>query len=104
MEAHPNNADSPYTRKGYLKLAHIMEFNPAGAIFRRFDGLTALSLLSLQAEILIVKKELEEQSISGDVLNLGCMEVLLESGGEQLKTLKKLRILMKDYSKSREVY
>lgn len=45
------------TRDGYQRIAYIMQEEPNFAVFRRFDDINMLQLLSLQAEIMDVRKE-----------------------------------------------
>jgi len=49
--------DYTHPQRGYPRLADLMGKEKDIAIFRRFDDLNILSLLSLQAEIVQLEKE-----------------------------------------------
>jgi hypothetical protein len=51
---------------GYPKLARLMSLAPETAIFRRFNDLTMLNLLRLQAELQELENQLEETRIEDE--------------------------------------
>ena len=65
---------SPPKPRGYPKLASLMGYHPETAIFRRFDHLNMLNLLSLQAELTHLEVRLQdirsEDETSGDPLRM----------------------------------
>lgn len=60
--------------RGYAKLSTLMGQHPETAVFRRFDGLNMLNLLSLQAELTDLELQLqhirEEDDTSEDPLRM----------------------------------
>lgn len=58
-----------WRRQGYPKLAKVFGRNQEHAIFRRFGPLAMLNLMSLQAEILDLEKELENITEQDDKTN-----------------------------------
>ena len=67
------SATAPKLR-GYPKLATLMGHHPETAIFRRFNHLNMLNLLSLQAELTDLELQLQhvrqEDETSGDPLRM----------------------------------
>jgi hypothetical protein len=74
------------------------------AIFRRFDNLSILCLLSLQAEIIQMEKELmiayrvEDEAVDQEAANSANFRLARDSGSEQHRKLKALREMIKEYS------
>lgn len=76
------------------------------AIFRRFDNLSILCLLSLQAEIIQMEKELmiayrvedEDEAVAQEVAHSANFRLARDSNSEQHYKLKALRELLKEYS------
>lgn len=74
------------------------------AIFRRFDHLSILCLLSLQAEIIQMEKELmisyglEDQAWTQVAAHSTNFRMARDSNSEQHQKLKSLRELLKEYS------
>ena len=68
---YPTMAPKP---RGYPKLATLMEHHSETAIFRRFDNLNMLNLLSLQAELTDLELQLQhirqEDETSDDPLRM----------------------------------
>ena len=76
------------------------------AIFRRFDDLNLLSLLSLQAEILELRQSLRRTCLLDDVHGdekenqySRNFKLSRDNNSEQYKSIENLRHKLKDYSK-----
>lgn len=100
-----------YQLKGYPRLANLMAKENEVAIFRRFDHLNFLSLLSLQSEIIQLEVELRIVSrVDDDEAQRGLsidtsqyaknFKILRESGSSQYTLLEKLRGRLREYSES----
>jgi len=96
-----------YKPQGYHRLAGIMARDKSMAIFRRFDDLTMLNLLSLQAEIVDLQKhfrlqcELDENSIVGIEKEYSQYFLKLhKSDGDQLRKLREIGEKIQKYSES----
>lgn len=59
-----------YSQRRYPRLAALMGKEKNVAIFRRFDDLNILCLLSLQAEIVQLEKEFKMECIADDTTRL----------------------------------
>ena len=85
-------------------MAALMSREKDVAIFRRFDNLNILCLLSLQSEIIHMEKELmiaycvEDEAVAQDVAHSANFRLARDSNGEQHHKLKALRELLKEYS------
>jgi hypothetical protein len=94
--------------QGYQRLASIMARDRSLAIFRRFDDVLLLSLLSLQAEILekcqLFRRQCELDESSKDPQRMDYSKYFLalhnskSSNGAQLDLLIDLRTKLKEYS------
>lgn len=102
-----NNNDQ---HKGYHRLAAVIAADNSGAIFRSFDYLNALSLLSLQAEITELQAHFQYQC-SADDRSTDEDEKLYsqwflklreskERSGDQYAMLETLRERLSEYSES----
>jgi len=96
-----------YKPQGYHRLASIMARDKSMAIFRRFDDLTMLNLLSLQAEIVDLQKHLQLQCELDDTSRVGDEKEysqyflkLHKSDGDQLRKLRVIGEKIQKYSKS----
>lgn len=98
-----------YQPKGYPRLASLMAREKEVAIFRRFDYLNYLSLLSLQSEIVNLEAELRVASRADDASTQGAQaintsqyaknfKILRESGSSQYTILEKIRQKLREYS------
>lgn len=98
-----------YQPKGYPRLASLMAKEKEVAIFRRFDHLNLLSLLSLQSEIVNLEAELRVTSRADDGTTQGAQAInasqyaknfkmLRESGSSQYTILEKIRGKLREYS------
>ena len=92
--------------RGYHRLAALMSDDKDIAIFRRFDDLNFLSLLSLQAEILELRQSLHRACLIDDDHGeehekkySGNFKLSRKNDSEQHKSIKILRHKLKDYSK-----
>ena len=95
---------SPST--GYHKLAALMSDDKDVAIFRRFDDLNLLSLLSLQAEILELRQSLRRTCLLDDTHGdeheknyASNFKLSRDHESEQHKSIGALRQKLKNYSK-----
>ena len=59
--AQPISLVAPYKPQGYHRLANLMSRDKSIAIFRRFDALNILNILSLQTEIYDLQRQYEAQ-------------------------------------------
>lgn len=97
---------------GYSRLASLMGPNPELAIFRRFTILNAHTLLLLQAELVYLENKLqkcvEADNASGhddrkiydrDWQSLFESDTMPDGSTDQLKTLMRIRSVVKEYSK-----
>ena len=101
--------DYTHPQRGYPRLAALMGKEKDIAIFRRFDDLNILSLLSLQAEIVQLEKEFQIECAADE---LGGRQPALqfssnfqlsrESHSEQTRRLQAIKSLVKEYSTFRE--
>ncbi len=96
-----------YKPQGYPRLAGIMTRDKSTAIFRRFDDLTLLNLLSLQAEIVDLQKhfrlqcELDDNSKVGNEKEYSQYFLKLHnSDGDQLRKLREIGEKIQKYSES----
>ena len=94
------------TSRGYHKLAALMSDDKDIAIFRRFDDLNLLSLLSLQAEILELRQSLRRTCLLDDIHGQenekkysGNFKSSRDNNSEQYRMIGVLRHKLKDYSK-----
>ncbi|KAH0434544.1 hypothetical protein CcaCcLH18_05287 [Colletotrichum camelliae] len=98
-----------YQPKGYPRLASLMAKEKEVAIFRRFDHLNLLSLLSLQAEIVNLEAELRVASRADDASTQVAQaintsqyaknfKILRESGSSHYKILEKIREKLREYN------
>ena len=92
--------------RGYHRLAAIMSDDKDIAIFRRFDDLNLLSLLSLQAEILELRQSLRRTCLLDDIHGQedekkysSNFKLSRDNNSEQYKRIEALRLKLKDYSK-----
>lgn len=91
-------------QRGYPRLAALMSKEKDVAIFRRFDNLSILCLLSLQAEIIQMEKELmiayrvEDEAVPQEVAHSANFHLACENNCEQHRKLKMLREMLKEYS------
>ena len=101
-----NSCNMAFSSRGYHKLAAIMSDDKDIAIFRRFDDLNLLNLLSLQAEILELRQSLRRTCSLDD--NHGQENVKKYSSNfklsrnnnsEQYKSIEIIRQKLKDYSR-----
>lgn len=95
-----------YMPQGYHRLAGIMSRDKSIAIFRRFDDVSMLYLLSLQAEIVELKKqfslqcELDDSSRVGNEKEFSQYFLSLHtSKGNQFRSLRKIGDKVQKYSK-----
>ena len=103
-----STTDNLSNQDGYHKLATLMTRDESIAIFRRFDFVNMLSLLSLQAEIQEMQEEFRAQcqrdKISGDLekqMYSRWFQQLREAekgGSAQYQKLRDLRERVKEYS------
>ena len=92
--------------KGYHKLAALMSDDKDIAIFRRFDDLNLLSLLSLQAEILELRQSLRRTCLLDDTHGQeneknysSNFKLSRNNNSEQYKRIEVIRQKLKDYSR-----
>ena len=92
--------------RGYHKLAAIMSHDKDIEIFRRFDDLNLLSLLSLQAEILELRQSLRRTRLLDDTHGQenekkysSNFKLSRDNNSEQHRRIEVLRQKLKDYSK-----
>lgn len=108
-EQEPRSPLDPFPPRGYQKLASLMGNYHETAIFRRFDSLSMLNVLSLQAELLALQDELgdicfEDESSDDPAANAFAVNffALRESEGgindEQYQILIKIREKLREYS------
>ena len=97
-----------YSSKGYYKLADLMSNDKDIAIFRRFDDLNLLCLLSLQAEILELRQILRRTCFVDDTVGeenekkySGNFKLSRDDGSEQHKRIEVLREKLREYSEWR---
>lgn len=97
--------------RGYQKLASLMGNYHETAIFRRFDSLSMLNILSLQAELIVLQNELQEicsedESPDDPAANAFAVNffALRQSEGrsndEQYQIFVKIREKLREYSES----
>jgi hypothetical protein len=99
--------------QGYHRLASLMSIDTSIAIFRRFDEINMLNLLSLQAEIFELQTNFRLECYLDDTSDDPSKRDFLtyflrphqskEKSGEQYSMLLTLRDKMKIYSKSLHV-
>ena len=106
MAATTNAPQGVQRKRGYRRLAEFMAWDPATAIFPRFQAANLNNLLLLQAEI----SELEEQlndatdaddNADGESRKYSCDWSLLRQEGEtslQWRTCQALRTKLAEYS------
>ncbi|KAF4823574.1 hypothetical protein CGCSCA5_v001689 [Colletotrichum siamense] len=97
-----------YQAKGYPRLASLMAKEKEVAIFRRFDHLNLLSLLSLQSELIQLEVELriasraDDDSTHGQAIDTSHytknFKMLRESGASQYTLLERLRGRLREYN------
>ena len=92
--------------RGYHKLSTIMSQDKDIAVFRRFDDLNLLCLLSLQAEILVLRQSLRRNCLLDDTHGQenekeysGNFKMSRDDNSEQHKNIEALRRTLKEYSK-----
>lgn len=103
----PNNSCNMVpSSRGYHKLAAIMSHDKDIAIFRRFDDLNLLSLLSLQAEILELRQSLRRTCLLDDTHGQenekkysSNFKLSRDDNSEQHRRIEVLRQKLRDYSK-----
>lgn len=106
---------APPELRGYPKLATFMSFHPDTAIFRRFDHLNMMNLLSLQAELMDLEVHLQnirsEDETSGDPLrmlhavNFHEMRQSKKEGDDlQWRILLDIRAKLQEYSTAFNMY
>jgi hypothetical protein len=98
---------APHKPQGYHRFAGIMSRDKSLAIFRRFDDLFYLSLMSIQAEILGLRDsfrhQCERDRISGNQSATDSSPYFLELYGSnenestQLKRLIEIRSKLREY-------
>ena len=114
MAANMYPACSPKPR-GYPKLASLMGHHPETAIFRRFDHLNMLNLLSLQAELTNLEVHLQsirnEDETSGDPLRMlhavdfyEMQQSRQEGDDLQWRTMLAIRAKLQEYSTTLNLY
>ena len=91
--------------QGYPRLANLMGRSQDAAIFRRFNDINMLSLLSLQAEIAALRDAFRNQCKADDIsgyekLSKNFLLLRNTEGEDQYTILVELRRKMKEYSKS----
>jgi len=91
---------------GYHKLAAIMSNDKDTSIFRRFNDLNLLSLLSLNAEILELRQSLRRTCLLDDIHEqedekkyFSNFKLSRDNNSEQYESIEVLRHKLKDYSK-----
>lgn len=93
-----------FPQRGYPRLAALMGKEKDVAIFRRFDNLSILCLLSLQAEIIQMEKELmiayrvEDEAVAQELAHSANFRLARDSNSEQHRKLKALQEKLKEYS------
>ncbi len=94
-----------YSQRGYPRLAALMGKEKDVAIFRRFDDLNMLCLLSLQAEIVQLETEFKIECIADDTSGLrpaleysGNFKLARNNTSAQHTKLKTIRELIREYS------
>ena len=97
--------DYPYPQRGYPRLAALMGKERDIAIFRRFDDLNILCLLSLQAEIVQREKEFKIECYADDTNGRGQapkyssnFRLARDNNSDQHVKLKVIRELVREYS------
>ena len=101
-----NSCNMALSSKGYHKLAKLMSDDKDIAIFRRFDDLNLLSLLSLQAEILELRQSLRRTCLLDDTHGQenekkysSNFKLSRNNQSEQYKRIEVIRQKLKDYSR-----
>ena len=103
-----------YKPQGYHKLAALMAEDNSIAIFRCFDYINMLSLLSLQAEIIDLQGhfryqcQLDDNSLDVDEKSYSQWFLKLQesqgSDADQYRMLKELRGKVKEYSELKIIH
>lgn len=94
----------------YINYAYWVGREPTFAIFRRFGSINALNLLALQAEIsheehMLRALQLEDDQKENRTNFLRLMEAEHDSNGwKQWQKIRKLRSLLKEYSRQLLLY
>jgi hypothetical protein len=100
-----------YPQSSYPRLAALMGEEKSIAIFRRFDDLSILCLLSLQAEIVQLEKEFRTDCVA-DALSghfpasSYCRNFKLsrDASSTQFIKLKDIKALIKEYSERKSYF
>jgi hypothetical protein len=104
LGALPPANTTEYKPKGYHKLAKVMAQDMDAAIFHRFEDLSLLSLLSLQAEIIDLRKEFRricslDDTEGGEVEKKysGNFKAARDGESDQYRILRAIRSKLKEY-------
>ncbi|KAE9372811.1 hypothetical protein N431DRAFT_339092 [Stipitochalara longipes BDJ] len=100
----PGAQSLTYKPKGYHKLAEVMSRDMDAAIFHRFEDLGLLSLLSLQAEIIHLRKEFRRKCFLNDEFGhefersySGNFKSARDGDSEQYQILKTIQSKLGEY-------
>lgn len=96
--------------RGYYRLAELMGSYQETAIFRRFGLLNMLNLLSLQAELVNLQRQLVNNSTNPKILaelddeekafKVNFRKLLESQNSEHLQLLMRIRSTLREYSET----